>query len=200
MEYSVSFTAGALMRSETEKVIRAVKEGSSLDEVDPDVLDVHSRRGRERKTEEVVKRLKHVDRRIWDDFLSLTAAEQSITLYYACLKTYRLMFDFHMDVVLPRWQTMEHRLEAHDARRFLERRADAHPEVDTWSQSTWEKIRQVLLKMLTEAGLLQDGIIVAPSIEGDVWERFVYVGDLWFLEAALLNERRRDAITREVLS
>ena len=110
------------------------------------------------------------------------------------------MFDFHMDVVLPRWQAMDRTLEPHDARRLLERRADVHPEIDKWSESTWEKIRQVLLKMMTEAGLLRDGIIVAPTTESRIWDRFVRVGDLWFLEAALLHERRREAITPDVLS
>ena len=188
------------MRLETEQVIRAVKKGVSVDQVDPDALDVNSRRGRQRKTEEVVKRLQHVDALIWDDFLTLSAGEQSIVLYYVCLKTYRLMFDFHMDVVLPRWQAMDRTLELHDARRLLERRADVHPEIDKWSESTWEKIRQVLLKMMTEAGLLRDGIIVAPTTESRIWDRFVRVGDLWFLEAALLHERRREAITPDVLS
>jgi len=200
MQYSASFTAGALMRSETERIIQAVNEGASLDQLDPDVLNVDSRRGRQRKMEEVVKRLQHTDPRIWEGFLSLSADAQSITLYYACLKTYRLVFDFHMDVVLPRWQAMERTIGPHDARRFLERRADGHPEIDGWSTSTWEKVRQVLLKMLTEAGLLQDGTLVAPRLQSSVWKRFVLVGDLWFLEAALLNERSRESITRSALS
>lgn len=194
MEYSVSFTAGALMREEAAQIISAVQGGTPLEEVDPDVLDINSRRGRNRKTMEIVKRLQSADRSVWDDFSSLSDAEQHVLLYYCCLKTYRLLFDFHMDVVLPKWKSFDRSLRPHDARRFLEQRADRHPEIDQWGDSTWEKIRQVMLKMLREAGFLRDGALQAPQVPRPFWERFVKVGDIWYLEAAFLKERDRSAV------
>lgn len=200
MEYSVSFTAGALMREESAQIVREVRRGTRLEEVDPDVLDVNSRRGRNRKTMEVIKRLQSADRSVWEDFPELSHAEQQVTLYYCCLKTYRLLFDFHMDVVLPKWQSFDRELQPHDARRFLERRADDHPEIDRWGTSTWEKVRQVMLKMLREAGFLANAELTAPQLPKAFWERFVRVGDVWFLEAVFLNERDRTSIIDAIQS
>jgi hypothetical protein len=200
MEYSVSFTAGALMREEAERIIEEVNRGTPLESVDPDVLDIDSHRGRNRKTMEVVKRLQSTDRSVWEDFLGLSHAEQYVLLYCCCLKTYRLLFDFHMDVVLPKWQSFDRDLRPHDARRFLERRADDHPEIDEWGESTWEKARQVMLKMLREAGLLEDGGLQSPQVPSAFWQRFVQVGDIWFLEAAFLKERDRTAVISAVQS
>jgi hypothetical protein len=200
MEYSVSFTAGALLRKESMQIIEDVQRGTALDDVDPDVLSVDSRRGRNRKAMEIVKRLEHVDRSVWDDFLTLSSGAQCVTLYYCCLKTYRVLFDFHMDVVLPKWRSMDRHLRPHDARRFLERRADQHPEIDTWSDSTWEKVRQVMLKMLREAGFLVHGTLASPQLPMEFWNRFVKVGDVWFLEAAFLNEATRTSIIESAVS
>lgn len=200
MEYSVSFTAGALLREEAARIIEEVNRGIALEAVDPGVLDVNSHRGRNRKAMEVVRRLESADQSVWEDFLGLSPAEQQLILYYCCLKTYRLLFDFHMDVVLPKWQSFDRELRPHDARRFLERRADDHPEIDDWGESTWEKARQVMLKMLREAGLLEDGTLQVPQVPSAFWERFVRVGDIWFLEAAFLKERDRSSVIDAVQS
>ncbi len=200
MEYSAAFTAGALLHQESVQVIAAVQEHGDLQAADPDVLTANSKRARERKTREVVRRLQQMERSVWRDFLDDSVAEQKMTLYYGVLKTYRLLFDFHMDVVLPRWRSLDRRITPHDARRFLERRADQHPELDTWSPSTWQKVRQVMLKMLSESGLLYENTLQAPALPDAYWHRFVRVGDIWFLEAALLNERTRTAILEAATS
>jgi hypothetical protein len=200
MEYSASFTAGALLREEAEQVIEEVQRGTDLEDVDPEVLDVNTHRGRKRKAMEVIKRLRSVDRSVWDDLLKVSHAEQHVVLYYCCLKAYRLLFDFHMDTVLPKWKSFDRELRPHDARRFLEQRADDHPEIDGWGDSTWEKVRQVMLKMLREAGLLEDSMLTRPQVPSDVWERFVRVGDIWFLEAAFLKERDRTSVINSVQS
>jgi len=200
MKYSASFTAGALMRNETLSIIRSLLDGLDPEEVNPDVLDVNSIRGRRRKTSEILKRLEATDRTVWQDLPEQTARAQHMALYYCCLKAYHLVFDFHMDVVLSTWRSSDQALQPYDVQRFLEQRADSHPEVDTWSESTWEKIRQVLLKMLREAGLLADGRLRPVALPDGFWHRFVHVGDIWFLEAAFLNKPRRSAILQSSTS
>lgn len=200
MEYSASFTAGALLHQESVRIIEAVQEHGDLQTADPDVLLANSKRTRQRKASEVIRRLQQIEHSVWEDFLDCSVAEQKMTLYYGSLKTYRLLFDFHMDVVLSRWRSLDRTLTPYDARRFLERRADHHPELDEWSASTWQKVRQVMLKMLSEAGFVRENTLQAPSLPDTYWYRFVHVGDIWFLEAALLNERTRASILQAVAS
>lgn len=200
MEYSASFTAGALMREESLQVVEEIRRGVPPEAVDPDVLDVNSIRGRRRKTSEVVRRLDSADRTVWEDLPGLSRREQQIVLYYCCLKTYRLIFDFHMDVVLPQWRSLDRSLRPYDAQRYLEGRAGAHPELETWSETTREKVRQVMMKMLVEAGLLDGEQLQPPRLPDVFWKRFVKVGDMWFLEAAFLNKAQRNAVAKAVAS
>ena len=182
------------MPDESVRVTEAVRSGVPLDEVDPDVLDVNSIRGRRRKTSEITKRLGNADKFVWNDLPDRTPPEQHVVLYYCCLKTYRLLFDFHMDVVLPRWRSSDRSLRPYDVQRFLEERADNHPVIDSWSATTWEKLRQVMLKMLREAGLLKEGRLQPVQLPTAFWARFAKVGGIWFLEALFLNETQRQAV------
>ena len=194
MPYSAAFTTGALMREETLQVVQQVEEGS-LTEIDPDVLQANAAKSRRTKTYEIAKRLRAAPHQVWADLPDLAPAEQHIVLYYCCMTTYRLVFDFQMDLVLQRWRALDRSLSTYDVQRFLERRAPEHPEIDDWTESTRAKVQSVLLLMLKEVGIL-DGdemrSIEAPDV---FWQRFLPVGDAWFLEAMLLSPPRRDAIT-----
>lgn len=200
IQYRASFTAGALMREESVRIAEELLRGIPPDLVNPDVLDTNSEQGRQRKTSEILRRFEQTDRSTWSDLPVIPVAQQQVILYYSCMKTYRLLFDFHMDVVLPRWRSLDRELTPYDAQRFLERRADEHPEIDEWTEKTWEKVRQVMLKMLTEARLLQENRLQPVQLPNHFWERFVKVGDLWFLEAVFLNESQRQATVQAVIA
>lgn len=199
-EYTTAFTAGPLMPGKTAIIVEEVRQGTPLDEVDWGVLDINSWQGRRRKMAEIKRRLKNVNRSVWEDLPALSTREKSLTLYYCCLKTYRLLFDFHMDVVLPTWRSSDRTIESYDVRRFLEQRADRHPEVDDWSESSWSKVRRVVLQMLRESGLLVEKKLRKVNPSDGFWNRFVTVGDIWFLEACFLNEEERRPIVDTVRS
>jgi hypothetical protein len=197
-EYTTAFTAGPLMPEKTAMIVEEGRRGSPLDEVDWELLDSNSWRGRRRKMAEIKRRLEHVPRSVWEDLPDQSIREQTLVLYYCCLKTYRLLFDFHMDVVLPTWRSSDRTIESYDVRRFLEQRADRHTEVDGWSESSWQKVRQVILQMLRESGLLVESRLRKKNPSDGFWNRFVNVGDVWFLEACFLNEEERRRIVETV--
>jgi hypothetical protein len=200
MGYSTTFAAGTLLHEETVRVMQELQADTSLDEVDPDVLDINSRSGRERRLQEVVRRLRRIDRKIWNDFLDRTVTEQRVILYYACMNTYDLVADIHLNAVLPAWRSITQELHRSDIERFLDHQADNHPEVENWSPSTHDKVQQVMRKMLREVGLLQGDKLQRLSISQRFWTRFVRVGDAWFLEALFLSHEERSAIIDQVRS
>jgi hypothetical protein len=161
--------------------------------VSPEVLDINSAAGRERRFLEVKRRLQNVEQRIWTDLLTLSPAEQRVVLYYACMKTYALVRDIHMNAVLPAWRSIAQSLGAVDIQRVLDTQADSHPEIDDWSPETHDKIQQVVRRMLSEVGLLQGEQLQRIRLPYAFWARFARVGDVWFLEAMLLNKEERAA-------
>jgi len=194
MEYSTTFAAGSLLHEEALQVLEEVDAGTPLAEVEPDVLDVNSRSGRERRLREVERRLERVDPGVWEDFLRCSSSEQKGILYYACMKAYPLIADIHMNAVLPAWRSITQELHRSDIQRFLDEQADAHPEIDQWSDGTLDKVQQVVLKMLRDVGLLKGNRLRRLQLPRSFWERFVRVGDVWFLEAMFLNKEERSAV------
>ena len=196
MTYSTTFAAGTLMREDAARIVASL-EGGDLEAIDSDVLDVPSRPGRSRRAREIVRRLEGVPESVWGDLPERSAEEQQAILYYCCMKTYRPIRDFHLDVVVPTWRSLDPALRLHDIRRYFEDRASQHPEIDDWSEGTWSKVQQVLRKMLEEAGLLRDGRLQPVRLPLPFWQRFVRVGDVWFLEAMLLNEAERQSVLQQ---
>jgi hypothetical protein len=197
-EYTTAFATGALMPERSAQIVEELRQGTPPDEIDPSIFDINSWQGQRRKVAEIKRRLSNVDRSVWEDLPELPKQERALVLYYCCLNTYPLLFDFHMEAVLPTWRSADRSFEAHDVRRFLEQQAETHPEIEGWGESTWQKVRQVMLQMLRETGLLRGGELRRVDHPESFWRRFVEVGDLWFLEAVFLNEEQRRATARSV--
>jgi hypothetical protein len=198
MEYTTAFTAGPLMPKRSARIVEEISRGTSPAEIDPSIFDINSWQGQRRKVAEIKRRLSETDQSVWEDLPELPTPEQTLVLYYCCLKTYPLLFDFHMEAVLPTWRSADRSFETHDARRFLEQQAESHPEISAWGESTWQKVRQVMLQMLRDAGLLREGELRRVDRPKAFWTRFVEVGDLWFLEAAFLNEEKRRSVAQSL--
>jgi hypothetical protein len=191
MEYSTTFAAGTLLHDEASRIIAAAEKEGTLSAVDPSVLDINSKSGRERRFREVERRLENIDQNIWSDFQQRTQAEQRVVLYYACMKTYTLVADIHVNAVLPAWRSITQELHRADIQRFLDEQVTAHPEIDEWSESTHDKVQQVVRKMLRQVGLLDGDRLQRLQLPRSFWVRFVRAGDVWFLEAMFLSEEER---------
>ena len=198
MEYSTTFAAGTLLHEEASRIIAAADQKGALSDVEPSVLDINTKSGRERRFREVERRLENVDRAIWADFQQRSQAEQRVVLYYACMKTYTLVADIHMNAVLPAWRSITQELHRSDIQRFLDDQATAHPEIDDWSESTHDKVQQVVRKMLRQVGLLDGDRLQRLQLPRSFWTRFVRAGDVWFLEAMFLGEEERAAVVNRV--
>lgn len=100
---------------------------------------------------------------------SLEDARQ--TNLYAMMRTYRLVWEFMVGVVGERYRTGDLHLEQWEIRKFLEDLRDREPSVEGWSDSTLNKIRQVLSNCLIQAGILEKRstemvpVNIAPRLE-----------------------------------
>ena len=199
MEYTTAFTAGPLMPERSARIVEEYHDKDTpLEDVDASILEINSRKGRQRKAAEIKRRLESASESVWEDLPELPTPEQALVLYYCCLKTYPLIFDFHMEAVLPAWRSADRSFGPSGTKRFLEQRSEAHPEIESWKESTWQKVRQVMVQMLREAGLLQEGRLRRVDLPEIFWARFAEAGALWFLEAAFLSEPERHAVAQSL--
>ena len=199
-KYSASFTAGSLLLEETSRIIDYIID-DTLEEKKKDIITnnaikINSESARKRVLQEIRKRKKAVNPVVWERFAISNQSEQKILLFYVCLKTYTLIYDFQKEVVLENWKNMKRELAERDVELFLERKSYQHSEIDEWTDSPRDKIVQVVIRILKEAGILIDYKLLPLEAGNEFWNLFVELNDGWFLEFALLNKNQRDKVLR----
>lgn len=152
------------------------------------VLQVNSIASRKRFVVEFKRRYAAVPAAFWKVWQGMSEAGQRAGLLYAILKTYKLVFDFHFNVTVRKWNSVDHCLLKDDLlMEFNE--LSAHDEfVDSWSEATKDKCCSCYLTILRQSGLLNGKTRELTPVRLD-WGEFAYYirsGEEWFMEACLL--------------
>lgn len=201
--YNASFTSGALLFDETDALIKFVME-NGVSEIgkfaqEEGLLKINSKKARDRKVKEIIKRYQSVPVEFWSCYHELKSkSEKMVFLYFVCLKTYSLIRDFHWEVALTKWRQLDINLIKQDFMRFLNRSSDKHFEIDEWSETTKEKLGQVILLMMKEAGIIVSGKMKQVFLPSEFWLFFIKNGEGWFLEAMFLSKEQRDVLNKNI--
>lgn len=84
-----------------------------------------------------------------------SVSESKQICLYAMMKQYRLVWDFMITVVGEKYATLDTSFSKKDINSFFLRLQEQDDWVATWSESTVDKIKQVLLKLLVDNGYLE---------------------------------------------
>lgn len=159
------------------------------EEIDNNLLfQVNSQKARLRFLAEFKRRYNALPISFWNDFLKMNELSQRAGLLYVILKTYRLIFDFHFNVTVKRWNSVDQRLCKTDIMMELSELSSRDSFVDSWTDNTKSRCASQYLTILRQAGLLQEKtnkllpIHLAPAD----YEYYIRSGEEWFLEACLL--------------
>jgi len=85
------------------------------------------------------------------------AEDRAAVAWLAALKHISFAFEFTAEILRDKLASHDPILRNSDYESFVENRATSHPELALLASSSRDKIRQVLLRMLTEASLLRPG-------------------------------------------
>ncbi len=86
-----------------------------------------------------------------------SADERAAMTWLAMLKYNAFVFEFVADCLRDKLESLDTTLRPSDYERFIDSRSTAHPELSGLKETSRKKIRAVLRRMLTEAGLLVPG-------------------------------------------
>ena len=127
------------------------------EEIDNNLLfQVNSQKARLRFLAEFKRRYNALPISFWNDFLKMNELSQRAGLLYVILKTYRLIFDFHFNVTVKRWNSVDQRLCKTDIMMELSDLSSRDPFVDSWTDNTKSRCASQYLTILRQAGLLQE--------------------------------------------
>ena len=111
--YTSAFTACSFLYAEFNAVLPLLRSDNAdvlLKEevVNRNYLKVNNETSANRILHEFRRRYKSVPQDFWDWYDSLEEAAQKAALLYVIIKTYKLIFDFHVHVAIKKWNSVDH--------------------------------------------------------------------------------------------
>jgi hypothetical protein len=151
---------------------------------------------RKKAITEMKRRYNAVPRSFWEEYLRLSSQMKTLAMFYVQLKTYKIYFEFQIEVVRHKWNSFSQTVTKNDLLSCLSDIACSDPFVDSWSDTTREKIATSYITVLRKVGFLDKNGNDIHAIEcSDAELRFfVQIGEPWFLDALLLPPYRIDTI------
>ena len=179
-KYNMSFTAGALLQSESVTIAKLYLELGSWNEVKDkaianNVLQSRAVSTLKRISYEIISRLSTLTSEELILLVNSSQKDQAYLIWMAVCRHHNFIADFATEVLRERFITFKPDLQYSDFDVFFNRKCDWHSELDGLSISTKKKLRQVLFKMLREADFLDgknniQATILSPRLL-DVIER-----------------------------
>lgn len=168
-KYSMSFTTGGLFHQESVKVAALYLDVGDWKKVRDEIIGKNILQTRtisslKRICKEILSRLKTLDSSELELLVNGSNQEQAYLLWLAVCRRYKFISDFAIEVVKERFLTLRSDLNHEDFNAFFNAKAQWHDGLEKITTATKMKLRQVLFKMLREAGLLTAKNIITPAM------------------------------------
>jgi len=152
-------------------------------------LMMSSERARSRAIPEFVKRYNAVPKSFWNWFLTLNDKSQRVAMFYVILKTYKIVFDLHINVVLEHWRGVDQRVTKNDLLMEFNEISARDAFVESWSDNTKEKVSSSVCSILRKVGLMEEKNFNLKSVDFFDIDCAYYIqnNEIWFLEACFLE-------------
>lgn len=176
------FISRTLLTNETLKIVSLYLDLKDWNNVRKIVLEENILQ--KNKTVSLQKQFSEIKTRLEllpENFLEVLNNSQlnivNLILLLACVKKYRLLYEFIIEVVRDKYLSFNYNVFEHDFEKFLRDKSLDYPEIDNWKQNTRVKMKSYIFKILEEAGLLESEntnmMIVKPYIPENLVEMVV---------------------------
>lgn len=158
---------------------------------------IATKRSRQNAIWEFKHRYNAVPVKFWKAYLSFSQKMQTLSMFYVLLKTYRIYFDFQIEVVMRKWNSFDQTVSKNNLLAALSDIACNDDFVDSWSDDTRDRIASAYLSVLRKVGFIQEKDNLLHSLDhytDDELKKLLQITEPWILEAILLPQYRIDSI------
>nr|WP_217901576.1 BrxA family protein [Pseudanabaena sp. SR411] len=157
--YSLSFTTGDLLFRDSLVVANLfldIRDWKLVREkiVTKNLLQAKTLSTTKRICGEVCSRLKMLSQSELELLAETTLQEQGYLLWLAICRRYKFVAEFAMEVLRERYLSLKNSLNHEDFNFFFSKKLELHQELAKVSQRTVDKSRQILFRIIRQAGLL----------------------------------------------
>ena len=160
-DYTLSFTAASLMFFETLQIAKLYLKFENWDLVAKEVTEENFlQKGtvstRKREFSEIKKRLIALEKEELEFIIYASSDELKLFCLYLCARTYRLIYEFIVEVIREKYLLYDYVIYDSDYTKFYESKKLSSPKLQKISQKTEYKLKQVIFRILEQAGLIDN--------------------------------------------
>lgn len=200
--YSAAITGGGFLFEETDALLPLLKSSDRdtliRDElVNNRILHINAEKSRGKAILEIERRFDVMPPAFWDDYQSMNDDDRKIALFFVILKTYKILFDFQINVAIKKWNSVSRTIDLQDLAMEMNEISAKDEFVDSWSESTKSKVASAYLSMLRKCGMMdREGQLV--QLKPTNADFYIRIGELWFLEACFLAPYQIENIKKQM--
>lgn len=200
--YTAAITGGGFLFSETKVLLpllqSADRETLLKDEkLNNRLLKINAETSRYRAIMEIARRYDAMPASFWADYLAMNEEDQHVALFLVILKTYKICFDFHINVTMRKWNSISKTLVSDDIDMEFNEVSARDEFVDSWSDKTKRKVAGAYLTILRKVGILDKEDNLHP-LSASNFDYYIINGEQWFLEACLLQPYQIENIKKQL--
>jgi len=201
--YSAAITGGGFLFTETNALLpllqSADREALLKDEkLNNRLLKINAETSRYRSMVEIARRYDTMSASFWEDYKAMNENDQQVALFFVILKTYKICFDFHINVTMHKWNSISKSLVYDDIEMEFNEISARDEFVDSWSDKTKRKVASAYLTVLRKVGLLDKEDNLHP-LSASNFDYYILNGEQWFLEACLLQPYQIENIKKQLV-
>lgn len=151
-KYQLSYTAASLRLNDTIEVINAYFD-NDIERADSIIGNGKIATGKRIRLE-IQKRLENLSKEQMEFILHADSDDAKRMVFYSICKTYQFIYDFVIEVLLPKMQRMDFLISEGEYYSFYNGKLLQHRELETITENSQYKIKQVLFKILEEAKVI----------------------------------------------
>lgn len=201
--YSAAITGGGFLFDETDVLLPMLMSPDAdallADErLHNNCLHINAEKSRAKAILEIRRRFNAVPGSFWHEYRQMSKEDKTVALFYVLLKTYKILFDFHINVTMRKWNSAVRRIDSSDLMMEFYEIAARDEFVDSWSENTKKKVAGAYLTILRKVGLIADDGALRP-VSCDNFPFYLKIAEPWFLEACLLEPYQVESIKKSAL-
>ncbi len=109
--YTAAITGGGFLFHETNALLPLLKSADRVallkdERVNNRLLQINAESSRYNAIVEIARRFDAMPTSFWDDYLTMNEKDQQVALFFVILKTYKICFDFHINVTMRKWNSI----------------------------------------------------------------------------------------------
>ena len=200
--YTAAITGGGFLFTETNVLLpllqSADREALLKDErVNNRLLQINAESSRYNAIVEIARRYDAMPTNFWEDYKNMNEEDQQVALFFVILKTYKICFDFHINVTMRKWNSISKSLVFDDIEMEFNEVSARDEFVDSWSEKTKRKVASSYLTILRKVGILDNEDNLHP-LSASNFDYYILNGEQWFLEACLLQPYQIENIKKQL--